>query len=611
MRTASGDPDAGPHTYFCMETARSGCVILKLPQKPGPAARRGPGCGRERDLESTKTGTDKAYGTRAQGILLRYNPFQKKRLLEFLFVLFLTLTADFVFTDGRPFLGLSSYLYISLVIAWALSVNRRISDTAVRRLLIAASVFMALLFELRLCRYYFFTHSPAADELIRYCYFIPQIYISLFFYLTACCIGKTGEEHPLKNRIWLIAAAALLCAADLLNHRHGLLFDIRDLSTEDLVPGPLYALTAGWIAFFGFSGFFLLLKSCRISAVRRHWYIPSFFIAFFTLLLGIYYAIGGSPELFGHKLYNFQEIFCLLFVSAFESAIQIGLIPSNTAYDMLFRQSHIRAALLDDSGMPVLTSADYLLGRLEENREEDVSLRQNSRRISGGSIIWKEDLAAIQHLNQEIEDATQELEGENDLIRQENAIREEQFQYERQNRVFDSIAEEVRAQTAAIDRLLSEENVGEEEFRERLLYSMVLGAYVKRMGNLMLLSQGRREIPAAELGLSLAESLDQIRLAGKNCDLLQNGEGMLAPELALSAYRLFEDAVQERWENFRTCLVSMRTGKDFCLTVALDCQVPPALSAWKNRPGQQPGELRVYREDETVYISLSAGKEDA
>ncbi|MBQ5434483.1 MAG: hypothetical protein IIT50_00390, partial [Bacteroidales bacterium] len=38
----------------------------------------------ERDLESTKTGTDKAYGTRAQGILLRYNPFQKKRLLELL-----------------------------------------------------------------------------------------------------------------------------------------------------------------------------------------------------------------------------------------------------------------------------------------------------------------------------------------------------------------------------------------------------------------------------------------------------------------------------------------------------------------------------------------------
>ena len=548
---------------------------------------------------------------RAAGIMLRYNPAQRRRLYEFLFVLVLAVFSDhFDVSWYPPVNGLSSYFYISLIMAWALSVYRRISYVTVRRLLITASGFLVTLFLLRLCRYLYFSHSRLADEYIRYAYYIPQIFVSLLFYLTALCIGLTDDDRPLRKKNWLFAAAGLFSVLLLLNPLHGLVLKIRDLATEDLSHGPLYMAVVVWIAGFGLAGFLVLIRRCRISAVKRLWYIPAFFIVFCTSLLAIYMAVGGAPTIGGIKLYNFQEVFSLLFISVFESAIQIGLIPSNSAYEMLFRQSSIRAALLDEQGRPALTSADYLLGEITEDGGE---LREQQRKIHGGSIIWKEDLSAIRRLNEEIASATEELEGENDLIRQENAIREERLTYEMKNRLYDRIAEEVRSQTTEIDRMLAEEEAhpgDEDAFRGRLKYSMVLGAYVKRMGNLMVLSDRQKEIPAEELGLSLAESLDQIRLAGKNTDLIQSGEAMLPSGLLLAAYRLFEEAVEKNWESFRTLLVTMRAEKGFSMTLALDCAEAPVLSGFPGKDGSGKGSLSVSREDDTWYITLYAGEEE-
>ena len=129
-----------------------------------------------------------------------------------------------------------------------------------------------------------------------------------------------------------------------------------------------------------------------------------------------------------------QEAYCFTFITGFESVIQIRLIPANSGLSKLFMQSGLNAEIYDGFGNIILSSKTGA----EEPPVSDLVVRKEP--ICGGSVMWKDDLSAINKLNRDIEEVTEELEGENDLIIQENEIRAERVRFETKNRLYDSIA---------------------------------------------------------------------------------------------------------------------------------------------------------------------------
>ena len=151
-----------------------------------------------------------------------------------------------------------------------------------------------------------------------------------------------------------------------------------------------------------------------------------------------------------------------------------GLKPSNSEYTALFRLSHIGAEISDNDGTPLYRSLNYLQGN---------NIRRHQMAISGGSVVWTEDMSVICRLNENIQNALDDINEENELIRQENAIREERIRYETQNRLYDSIARRVHTQAETIQTLLCSDGKSEETFQDDLRLAAVMGAYVKRVGN--------------------------------------------------------------------------------------------------------------------------------
>lgn len=465
--------------------------------------------------------------------MLKMTAVQKRMITMFLITIFLAM----LYTSGKipdvPMHDVNTFLYAGLVIAWGLMVHRRIVNPKVRRYLVAASVFMLILFLSRLVRWRCLYYNPIAKEYAWYAYYVSFVGVPLCTIMAALCVGKEEGDKPLRHAKWLWLVQIVFTVIVFTNGLHGLFFRFQDESHENYAYGPAYYACVALVTILSVVTMVIVIRRCQVTAARKYWVIPAAGMLFFACLLFWYYACNGAPVAFGVKLYQLQEIFCLFYIFPFESMIQLGIMPSNTRYELFFENSPVSASIRDEGGIEVYASQNMISEDDERRNSEEKpwrkkdALRRNEKEIHGGKIVWYEDLTVIRTLDEEIRKVTEELEEENELIRQENEIRSERIRYETQNHLYDKIANAVKEKALAIDAILTElvnENAknpakaGAEGLTEtvklRLVRAMVLGAYVKRMGNMMLITEESEKISTRELGSAIRESLEYFGLMG-------------------------------------------------------------------------------------------------
>ena len=468
------------------------------------------------------------------------------------------------------FLRLPSRIYAGVILAWGFLVKRRMGNPHVRRLLLTAAGLMISLFVLRVIRWDYFEGNPRVWELLWYAYYLCFTAVPLCSFLAALCVGKTdgsvqrqsGEKtdgsvqrrsegkadgvvqrRKADNAGPPAAACALwlpwgvLAGAILTNPLHQRFLVRPESVTGAYQYGVIYYVCVFWCLALGVLAFFVIFRHCRVAASRKKWYLPALGMGFGMVLMVLYFVFGGSPHIGAFKLYHIHEAFCLTFILPFELMLQTGILPNNSHYELFFRQGSIGAAILDKEGKPAYASMGYL----SENGNENVRFREWD--IRGGRVVWREDLSVIRAKEEELRRVTERLEDENELIRQENDIRSERIGYETKNRLYDKIAGAVREQAIQIRESLKGEPE-EAELLERLPRVAMLGAYVKRMGNLMLIADEKGEVSTLELGNAMRESFEMMKLWDKVGVLRMKGEARVPAQLAVLSYGLFETVLE-------------------------------------------------------------------
>lgn len=547
---------------------------------------------------------------------------QKRRIVGFFIGFLIALAAGAVPASSVHWLNDSStILYIGLVMAWALSVRRRITQPVVCRLLMTAAYLMVFLFVSRTLRYTFFSGSAFADRCARYLYYLPLTAVPLIGFMAALCIGKGDADRPLRTARELWLAELVLCLGVFTNGLHGRLmtFLTFDGEAHAVSYGWLYYVIVGWSFLAALAGLVVLLRRCRLSAVRRLWYVPVLPAAFGFGLLLWYYALGGrSPTLFGVKLYKMQEVFCFIFISLWESCIQIGLIPSNSNYEEIFRSSHWNAVITDRHGGVVyhsagaaLPTAEQLAAARERPQFIDGDHILYAHRIRGGTSYWIEDISAVNALNRELEETIEYLEEENSLLAEENNIRSQRTAYETQNKLYDSIAPVVQPQLTEVRRLLAEGGTDEGVFRDRLLRGMMLCAYVKRRVNLALIADDTPALTARELELAIRETLEYVELCGVLSGMETDGADRPLPSRQLiAAYDFFEAVLEAAMPGAGAVLVNVQTRDGFRLDVTTETPRARIAADWRRRPlARLDGTVNVIEDESAVHFRLCFGKE--
>ena len=462
-----------------------------------------------------------------------------------------------------------SLIYITLYIGWGISVSKRIIQVQVRHYLIAVSGLLVFWFVIRTTNY-FFVDNADTKRYLWYLYYLPMLFIPLFSLYVAILLGKPANARLSKTALLLLYIPTALCLLLVLtNDLHQLVFSFPEGEVwTDRNNGYTfgYYMVIGWEALCALAAFVIMLIKCRLS--QRKKYLP-FLLLTASIGYALVYASGVKwMQMIGGDITAAQ---CLMFTGILECCIQCGLIQTNTGYKALFEAGSIGAQIVDtdhntryaSSNAPKL-SADIM--RLAE--KDAASLNNNtllkSSKIPGGHVLWQEDITDITAVLQKLEENRKTILESND-VEQENYKTKVKINTVREkNRLYDRLQAQTAHQIELLDQLLTQyEAQSDPEIRRSLLAkAAVIGAYIKRRGNLMFIGEKSNVTDTAELSACLDESFANLELMGVECAIDIPCKNSIDTRDAIRVYDFFEAVTEKAMDDLQFVWLKARSLED-------------------------------------------------
>lgn len=499
-----------------------------------------------------------------------------------------------------------SIVQISLVIYWCMSVRRRIISSHVRSLLLATGALLAFWLVLRTCKWEFI--SSGGTDLGRYCwygYYIPIIFAPLMGVFIIDYIGKP-EEYEAEGRLkYLFIPAFLLVGAVFTNDFHQMVFSFPmglEAGESDYQYRPLYFVIMGWCILLSFYFVVMLLKKSRTSESRRLQRIPLIILAGAVLFWTLYCLNIANGDL--------AAVNCIIIILLLESAIQSGLIPSNSMYNELFENSSISAQIVDNEYRPCISSASAspldtdIIRRAVKGPVDYGDTILHGKKIKGGYVLWQEDVSTVNKLIKSYREIQEVLGESNEIISSEIELKEKRIRTEEKSRLYEQISREVAPQLESVDKFL---NLAEDDLRNAksiIARLSVFYAYIKRKGNLMLLGEERKCASSKELEYCIRESAESIRLAGITTSVESICEGNTSVEMMVSAFDFYQRIIEEFIDDATAILISLDCRNSFIrMCIQVGCRHRLSESSLSSIRADY-GNIEYEIQDEDVKISL-------
>lgn len=475
----------------------------------------------------------------------------------------------------RMTFGLVSQIIRSaLLIVWCASIYNRILNRQIRKYLLWVGALMWLWLNIRFVKWDYLHHTDPLGRYIWYAFYIPMLFIPLFGVFIIQCIGKP-DNYVLPKKIKLLYIPMfLLLTLIFTNDLHELVFTFPDgIYHYNYVYeyNIGFYFVCGWFVLLGFYFVIMLLIKNRTPGRSSFKKMPIVVMIIAAVFWLFYKKIMLSVDLVAMD--------CLLITVLLESAIQNGLIRSNTGYNELFEISTVAAQIVDKDYQVYYLSAyaddfpEDVMRRAEHKPVDKGTTVLNSKAISGGYVLWQNDLTEIKSLLTELRETQERLNENIILLRAELELKENKVRLDEKNRLYDRITNEVSSQLKKAEELLNVAKEHPEKTKDVLLQICVLSAYVKRRSNLLLLNEESCYISSRELEYCFRESLKNIELANIMTSMDSVCEDMLSVEFAVLAYDLFENIIEAFVEDINAVLVHLhcRNG-DVNLRIQIGCE---------------------------------------
>lgn len=497
------------------------------------------------------------------------------------------------------------FILIGLAIFWAFSAYGRIAPGRLRRSVVLVGAFIVLWLLLRFIRYKFCKTNDIAMRYLWYAYYIPQTAIPACLLAAACYVGNGEKKAPIGFLKWLSLPAALMIALIMTNDFHGCAFGFRPgfVNFEtDYTHEPLYYLNITWQVLLSFLSVGIIFAKCRIRRSKsRLWVLVTGVALCVALIVLSFFNVIRS--------YKTPELFSLLYIVILEGSIQIGLIPSNSNYPRYFAASNLSAAIMDEAGRVIFRSGHACFPFCEEGaalQDGAVSADGNTvlhaQKIAGGRIVWTDDLTHINEINEQIKEVQENLNEETELIRAENELKEQRAKIAETRRIYNEVESAVYAQKTEIEKIISNTNLTDADYAQKMQRVGVLGAYVKRRGNLAVIAGKEKKVSLTEVGLSIKESLGYLALGGVHCAFSQEGHEDIATAPALTVYDAYEFALENIMETI-TDLTAHLGVSESSVTLRLTMEGKRAVAKAIPYAG-----MTVSEEEGTVFVRLQLPK---
>lgn len=524
------------------------------------------------------------------------------RSLYFLLTAFLVSGILHVSLYGVPLTDSIVQIFCGVImIYFALTIQKRIIDKKLRNLLTVIAVLQILLFALQFCKYKLVASNVYILRSLWYLYYVAWVLIVLILFFTAICLNKQSTEKTIRRRKLLFIPAALLILLFITNDLHGLAFSLKDPLTSTGASGSysygiIYYIYLAWLLILLLLSIIIILRKCTLSVVKKKIWIPVTILLAGAALL-ICSTAFAAPRINGVTIWNSVEVYCFTDIIFIESCIFIGLIPSNTGYNRIFRLIPVSTVISDTANETIISSNGELY--------EDANTAVSSMPIYGGSVSWATDITDLNNLNKKIEETTNRINLRNEYLSNKNASKEEQVKIDARSRLFDRVNMITTPELNLVTELLNEPD--DDDFNRRLAKVTVLTAYIKRRSNMELLKEDSPFIPVAELSAALKESADYLRLCGTDVMVSGAFEGDLPSDMIILAYEFFHYVVMSAHiELFELAIIVYLTEDVFSLRLMLQAEDIEIEGNWKAKElSKYNGNIMLSKQDKEVIVRLT------
>ena len=443
-------------------------------------------------------------------------------------------------------LTLRNVVHIIMIIVWSVSIYMRVVSKQIRNMLMTVGALMIAWLIIRTCKLEFLYTTDTLTRYFWYAFYVPMILIPFIGVFITMHIGKADDYMiPAKYKLYFIPAVLVILLV-FTNDYHRLVFDFPNgihYFNSDYTYGILYFIPAGWFTLLGFYFVLKLLIKSRVPGSRVfqkvHILIMGTAVVFWCL-----YAFTGIDA-------DLTAVDCALITLLLESAIQSGLIRTSTNYRTLFEISSVTAQIVDDHFNVCIRSAEsgYFTTDILKNA---VSAPQNlgdyilnAEKISGGFVYWQDDIKKISELIETLQETQKQLSENNFLLQAEYELKENKAKTEEKNRLFNKLIYEISPQLSKAEELLNLASCEEENKRKHLAKLAVIGAYIKRRGNLFIISEDKKIIRSREIEFCINESLSNLRQLDVAPSFVFSLQEDIAAETAVKVYDIFEFFIEE------------------------------------------------------------------
>lgn len=472
-----------------------------------------------------------------------------------------------------------SLIYIALYIGWGISVSKRIIQVQVRHYLIAVSGLMVFWFVIRSMRYYFITDIGIARQL-WYLYYLPMLFIPLFSLFVAISLGKPENARLSKTALLLLSIPTVLCLLLVLtNDLHQLVFSFPEGEVwTDINNGYTfgYYIVLGWEILCALAAFVIMIIKRRLSYRKK--YLPFLLLACSIVYAFIYVSGVEWMQIIGGDIAAAQ---CLMFTGILESCIQCGLIQTNTGYGELFMVSRLGAQITDQGNTVCLASSNAreLTGEQRMSAKThpvlaDKTTLIKSKPIRFGHVLWQEDVSELTEAIEQIEENCRDLSERNRIRRKNLETRKKILSLQEKNRAADVLNRETTGQISMIEHLLTQyDTENDAQKREKLLAgAAVLGSYIKRYGNLLLVSHREETADICDLSRCFEDSFVNLELLDVKYLCTLPADVILATKDMLRIYHTFETILEDCLFDLHSVWVNARERKgQFLVSIDFVC----------------------------------------
>ena len=471
-------------------------------------------------------------------------------------------------------------IYVGILVSWGASVCERIINKTVLRYLVILVGLMLFWMLMRTLRHTVFLYVFPVGQWCWYAYYISMILIPQLCLFAAKYISQPDGYNLPKKWYLTYVISGVLIVGILTNDLHEWAFNFYqgyENGWNVYQRGFLYYAAIVWMFTCIAMMIVVILKRCRIPGTHKMIWMPVAMLGI-GVLYSILYAVDSS-------LFGFIEMtaaLCFTVVAIWESSIKTGLIQSNSHYDELLKYSGLGVAIVDEDYNVYYCSDDALELNKKQIREAidkniilDGGIRVSGFRIKGGYTLWQEDLSELFDVLDELGVICEELKDSNSVIMQNYQMNKRIQALTEKKRLYDQLyrqtAHQINLLNGWLEKLIVSRDIGEKH--ELLRHIVVVGAYLKRRNNLILVNEQDGVVTEEEFNHSIKEMIKNLQLAGVKCACSVQFDNNLSSDVVMQLVDFYENVVENAFDGLEYLLARFfRRDDSFYCCVDVICK---------------------------------------